>query len=63
MRLRNKLEKEALQLFAIYGELIIKKKSIDEKIVAVEHRLGTINQLLSSIEEDKQENKNEQGSK
>ena len=63
MRLRDKLEKEALQLFAIYGELIIKKKSIDEKIVAVEHRLGTINQLLSSIEEDKQENKNEQGSK
>lgn len=63
MRLRNKLEKEALQLFTVYGELIIKKKSLEEQVQAVESRLGMLNQLLSVIETDKQEDKHEQGSK
>lgn len=46
MKVKNALDTEAMKLYMQYGQLQIQKKSIQQKIEAVESKLAAINEAL-----------------
>lgn len=47
--MKEKLQAEIMKLYMQYGELMIKQKSLNEQIAAVEQKLSSINATIPLI--------------